>query len=610
MPRDRDALPSLPWLPWHVALELAPEWGAPSLRLLVSRTNRMVTALRSMSTGFIRDPGGVFSVEQDCTWARARHQQRDLCRRLASFWKAWIPDLESAPASAEAVRLLLGTTLSGYGGGEVDPLLQGKVDSGGRPLLPKGAVCEIDVEEISLPEPGTIMVPLVDICPEAAYYFKTMDDTMLIAPAHLDRAALKAQKVYRDPALQDLQPRLRLCERLWLANMIGFTDRCEETLALFGVIKKYTDVEGASPTRSIRPVWDERRCNLRWEAPPFVPLGSPASFGHLDLSGLGPGDIVVSGTGDIPDMFSRLSLPPQAWPWFVLDVDLEVFRDYMLEKGHDFVVPPGARYAAVLALVMGWSWAPFLAHMALTAVIDGEFGEPAAASRLVYGHPTPQLRSSLRPNAMDMLHWAYIDDFGSIATTQSVSTTTTTTTAELFDKVKGWRSRMKRALGRVFLPVHKETLGEGFEALGATLGSRPYCVAAARRKIVLLVIATEALVNEPMTANTLEKIVGLWGWALVFCRPAYSVLNAVYHEIREKADAPAFRLSEDSRCELLTLAALALLLQTNLETPWALTAFATDSSDSGYGVCETRASLEEITAEGSYCEMRGWRVSL
>ena len=134
---------------------------------------------------------------------------------------------------------------------------------------------------------------------------------------------------------------------------------------------------------------------------------------------------------------------------------------------------------------------------------------------------------------------------------------------------------MKRALGRVFLPVHKETLGEGFEALGATLGSRPYCVAAARRKIVLLVIATEALVDEPMTANTLEKIVGLWGWALVFCRlwgygagrwsSAYSVLNAVYHEIREKADAPASRLSGDSRCELLTLAALAPLLQANLD---------------------------------------------
>ena len=269
----------------------------------------MVTALRSMSTGFIRDPGDVFPLEKGCSWARARRQQRDLCRRLASFWKAWVPDLESAPASAEAVRLLLGTTLSGYGGGEVDPFLQGKVDSGGRPHLPKGAICEIDVEEISLPEPGTIMVPLVDTCPEAACYFKTMDDTMLISPARLDRAAPKTQKVYRGLALQELQPRLRLCERLWLASMIGFTDRCEETLALFGVIKKYTDVDSASPTRSIRPVWDERRCNLRWEAPPFLPLGSPASFGHLDLSWLGPGDIAVSGTGHSGHVLEALTAP-------------------------------------------------------------------------------------------------------------------------------------------------------------------------------------------------------------------------------------------------------------------------------------------------------------
>ena len=61
---------------------------------------------------------------------------------------------------------------------------------------------------------------------------------------------------------------------------------------------------------------------------------------------------------------------------------------------------------------------------------------------------------------------------------------------------------------------------------------------------------------------------------------------------------------------LLMLAALMPLLQTNLETPWSATVFSTDSSDEGYGVVQTQAKLEEIVAEASFCELRGWCVSL
>eukprot|EP00972_Heterocapsa_arctica_P090598 13367832-Heterocapsa_arctica.AAC.1 len=84
---------------------------------------------------------------------------------------------------------------------------------------------------------------------------------------------------------------------------------------------------------------------------------------------------------------------------------------------------------------------------------------------------------------------------------------------------------MVEALARAKLPVHKVALGEGLEALGAVIGSRPYCVSAARRKLILLLVVTEAFAHRPMTFSTLERLVGLWGWTTIFCRPACSVLG-------------------------------------------------------------------------------------
>ena len=101
--------------------------------------------------------------------------------------------------------------------------------------------------------------------------------------------------------------------------MLGFTERCVETISLFGVVKKYAEGENGQMVRSVRPVWDQRRANMRWHAPPSVLLVSPANFCHLDLSTLAEGERIVSGTGDIPDMFSRLATSACCWPWFVLE---------------------------------------------------------------------------------------------------------------------------------------------------------------------------------------------------------------------------------------------------------------------------------------------------
>eukprot|EP00972_Heterocapsa_arctica_P056625 8358289-Heterocapsa_arctica.AAC.1 len=146
-------------------------------------------------------------------------------------------------------------------------------------------------------------------------------------------------------------------------------------------------------------------------------------------------------------MFSRLTIPEEAWPCFVLDVDLDDCVNDMRDRGHSLVIPKGARYLAVQALVMGWSWAPFLAHMALVAIMDGEFGSEAAGSRMVYAHPTPQIRTQLRPDGLELLHWAYIDDFGCL--TASGGSASGSSPLEL---IEAWKGRMVKALARAKLP--------------------------------------------------------------------------------------------------------------------------------------------------------------
>ena len=49
------------------------------------------------------------------------------------------------------------------------------------------------------------------------------------------------------------------------------------------------------------------------------------------------------------------------------DVGVEEFVDYMKEQGVIITVPDDARFLALNVLVMGWSWAPFLAHSTLQA---------------------------------------------------------------------------------------------------------------------------------------------------------------------------------------------------------------------------------------------------
>ena len=259
------------------------------------------------------------------------------------------------------------------------------------------------------------------------------------------------------------------------------------------------------------------------------------------------------------------------------------------------------------SLVMGWSRAPFLAHSTLVSVMDLALGKEGGRARLVYGHPTPQLCSDHHDSGFVARNWAYMDDFGSLCSTAN----TPKKTDEWTFTQKTLR-QIKEQLHKCGLPVHKEFQREGILSLGAeAASSRPYQLAAVREKTIMILLATQHLLDMPIAPiKSLEKLVGLWGWILIFCRWAYPILGETYHFLQKHQLHMGWVLTPGVRAELETLVALAPLLTSNLELPWDSDAYMLDSSDIGYGVVKSSASLPELREEAQFCEMRSWAVCL
>lgn len=110
--------------------------------------------------------------------------------------------------------------------------------------------------------------------------------------------------------------------------------------------------------------------------------------------------------------------------------------------------------------------------------------------------------------------------------------------------------------------------------------------------------------------KVVERLLGLWDWAMLFARPALAIVDKCYHVMRKTTTQGLVRPPEACRREMRCLTALAPFNATDLATPWGDVALATDASTEGYGVVQTRATKAELAEEARYCELRGWTVCL
>ena len=103
--------------------------------------------------------------------------------------------------------------------------------------------------------------------------------TMLLPEDEVDWQKYHTIRSFTCPGFREKPAMLFLALRMMTAGMLGYTDDVAETLALFTVAKKLLPCG-----RWIqRLVIDYRRGNCLFRTPPWLPMGSPASSGWMEL---------------------------------------------------------------------------------------------------------------------------------------------------------------------------------------------------------------------------------------------------------------------------------------------------------------------------------------
>jgi len=119
-----------------------------------------------------------------------------------------------------------------------------------------------------------------------------------------------------------------------------------------------------------------------------------------------------------------------------------------------------------------------------------------------------------------------------------------------------------------------------FEVCGATIDGD---VGSVRATINLLLrtslLSLRLLSDGRATPGSWDAVVGLWGYAFLYNRSAYSVFCHVYRETRDVSPGQVFAPSLTGRAELEIALAFAPLLASDVRAPVAETVWATDASD-------------------------------
>ena len=127
---------------------------------------------------------------------------------VSNAWEEWQPDLEQAPQVPAARQRLLGTPISSYHPHHEDEGDAG-LDSKGRMRLPRGAMCDFDVEELALPPTDCVPVEILEVNPLAREYFTHYTNRMLHNDKSMDWNAHHRQKSFQAPELEHAETRLR-----------------------------------------------------------------------------------------------------------------------------------------------------------------------------------------------------------------------------------------------------------------------------------------------------------------------------------------------------------------------------------------------------------------
>ena len=584
-------------------------WGAETR--IARLVNRTVASLKGLAAGHFEwsrlwCPG---SGDSKVPFVRlsdldSLHSPRvvDLLGRIVRYWQRLEPPCAST--SRDPATLLCNLGCIGYS----QPGIPRGLPSG-QPS--RGDVVPADLARLSLPKVEPI--PIVDLSPRVAAILANWEDHLLTTPPP-SPAAVQAIKSYEDPLFRTRKGKLALAALMWNAGMLRFTrSKRGPPVECFTVVKKVDDVEGLI----LRLIFDLRRTNRYFVAPPYVGLANAGSFAYVELTN----DILQGGAlrgfgGDIPDFFYRLELPPGLCEFFVLGgISAQELAAHL-----GLAAPvPEETFVAVRVVCMGWSWAPFLAQTvagdslgddACRATESGNALSQPLFRTMHHGLPMPQFYDSHGfPDPNLAISYKYLDDFGGWMILPRGSDGVDLGPCE--SALAAHRSRLfAQRLG-----CHKEQVGLpvmlGFEIVEeqTTDGTLEYSLTPRTDKCAPLFHATSALVTAGRgSAQTVSMVVGHWTWKMLVNRPLLSVFDTVYGFIRAHWGHrfEVVELWPSVRAELLAAAHLLPFCHANLSSPWSPVVYEVDAGPGRAAILRTLSDVPTLRCMAGLAERGGW----
>jgi len=290
-----------------------------------------------------------------------------------------------------------------------------------------------------------------------------------------------------------------------------------------------------------RLVFDCRRANLYFEAPPPCEMGSLEGLGSLDLSSGAVGQArACAYAGDVPDFFYALSVQERAdgcpagvseyfWLEGLTGQWYESLRERALAAGYGTASEWDSGDSLCLTVLpMGWSWAPVFAQWTLEEKMEEALGAPGEGPPLVYhGRPPPLVKASGDARGARLV---YLDDFSGLALGP--------TEEAAADQAGAHLARARDALVAAGLGCHKEQLGPVLTVLGAELQADARRLVPDRAKFRELLAGTQGLLRCGRASSAcLERVVGKWTALLLLRREMFGCLRWVYLWMRAERDA-------------------------------------------------------------------------
>ena len=260
----------------------------------------------------------------------------------------------------------------------------------------------------------------------------------------------------------------------------------------------------------------------------------------------------------------------------------------------------GPQLLSLNTLAMGDSLAVEVGQAAHYGVLRDLAGALLPSEVLLYRHPIPR---------SDCIELLAIDDHICI---QKMNTLDLPKQLPARDtQIMDNASRAYRHVGLVLNDDKKRRFKTSGVLLGAELEGVKGIVSPPRIRVWSLAVLTAVVAERGFgTRELVERLLGCWVHAVMFRRPIFAILDALFREGSGLPRHQVFRLSNQARNELLMLCALACCLQTDLRTPYDSKLYCMDASPHGGAVCAAQIGKSASLELWRHGELRGYHTRL